>query len=92
MPRWRFSLAAAATAVCPRRGPGSGDDRTGLLSLVAGVFRQAVVAVVTETDGFVVVADVGTGEHAVEAWPRLQPDLVLMDVNLPGIDGVEATK
>ena len=56
------------------------------------LFRQAVVAVVAETEGFAVVAQVGTGEAAVEAAHRLQPDLVIMDVNLPGIDGVEATR
>jgi DNA-binding NarL/FixJ family response regulator len=56
------------------------------------LFRRAVAAVVRETDGFTVVAEVGTGEAAVEAARRLHPDLVLMDVNLPGIDGVEATR
>lgn len=56
------------------------------------LFRQAVAAVIAETDGFAVVAQVDTGEAAVEAARRLRPDLVVMDVNLPGIDGVEATR
>ncbi|HEX6262585.1 MAG TPA: response regulator transcription factor [Actinomycetota bacterium] len=55
-------------------------------------FRMAARAVVELTDGFEVVGESETGEAAVEAARGLQPDLVLMDVNLPGIDGLEATR
>ena len=55
-------------------------------------FRRAIAAVVSETDGFVVVASTSSGEEALLAVTRLRPSLVLMDVNLPGIDGIEATR
>ena len=55
-------------------------------------FRRAMAAVVDATDGFVVVGSATTGEESLEAVAELAPDLVLMDVNLPGIDGVEATR
>ena len=55
-------------------------------------FRRAIAAVVSETDGFAVVATTASGEEALLAVARLRPDLVLMDVNLPGIDGIEATR
>jgi len=55
-------------------------------------FRMAAQAVVELTDGFEVIGEAETGEAAVEAVRNLQPDLVLMDVNLPGIDGLEATR
>ena len=55
-------------------------------------FRRAIAAVVSETDGFVVVASTSSGEEALLAVTRLRPSLVLMDVNLPGIDGVEAAR
>ena len=55
-------------------------------------FRAAMSAVVELTDGFAVVGTVASGEESVVAARELAPDLVLMDVNLPGIDGIEATR
>ncbi|MFD3401450.1 response regulator transcription factor [Kribbella sp. NPDC058693] len=55
-------------------------------------FRRAIAAVVSETDGFVVVAASASGEESLRAIGRLRPDLVLMDVRLPGIDGIEACR
>lgn len=55
-------------------------------------FRRAMAAVVEATDGFVVVGEATSGEESLTACADKQPDLVLMDVNLPGIDGVEATR
>ena len=56
------------------------------------LFRRAMAAVVEETDGFVVVGSVACGEDSLTAAAELRPDLVLMDVHLPGIDGIEATR
>jgi DNA-binding NarL/FixJ family response regulator len=55
-------------------------------------FRMAARMVVDITDGFEVVGEAETGEDSVAKAHDLQPDLVLMDVNLPGIDGLEATR
>lgn len=55
-------------------------------------FRRAMAAVVAATDGFEVVGSVTTGEESLAAARRLSPDLVLMDVHLPGVDGIEATR
>jgi DNA-binding NarL/FixJ family response regulator len=55
-------------------------------------FRAAARAVVEATDGFEVVGESATGEASVEAARQLKPDLVLMDVNLPGINGLDATR
>jgi DNA-binding NarL/FixJ family response regulator len=55
-------------------------------------FRRAMRSVVEETDGFEVVGEADSGEASLEAAATLAPDLVLMDVHLPGIDGLEATR
>jgi DNA-binding NarL/FixJ family response regulator len=55
-------------------------------------FRVAAREVVTVTQGFEVVGEAETGEESVVAARRLHPDLVLMDVHLPGIDGLEASR
>jgi two-component system, NarL family, invasion response regulator UvrY len=55
-------------------------------------FRAAARFVVCATTGYEVVGEVETGEDALELAERLQPALVLMDINLPGISGIEATR
>jgi DNA-binding NarL/FixJ family response regulator len=55
-------------------------------------FRMAARMVVDATDGFEVVGEAETGEDSVEMARELSPDLVLMDVNLPGINGLDATR
>jgi len=55
-------------------------------------FREAARMVVEMTDGFTVAGEAVNGEEAVELVGTLRPDLVVMDVQMPGIDGLEATR
>ena len=55
-------------------------------------FRGAAKRVVGMTPGFEVVGEAMSGEEAVEMAASLEPDLVLMDINLPGINGIEAVR
>jgi len=55
-------------------------------------FRRAMAAVVDATDGFVAVGSATSGEESLAVAAELRPDLVLMDINLPGIDGIEAAR
>ena len=54
--------------------------------------RGYLAGLVGEAKGFECVATFGSGEQAVAEWPRRAPDVVLMDVNLPGISGVECVR
>ena len=55
-------------------------------------FRTAAKSVVRVTPGFEVVGEAETGEDAIAQVEALHPDVVLMDINMPGITGIEATR
>ena len=55
-------------------------------------FRLAARAVVRRAEGFGLVAEAASGEEAVGMVTEVSPALVLMDINMPGINGIEATR
>ena len=56
------------------------------------LLRQTWGIVVNSDDRFSVIAECASGEEAVELSRQLQPNVVIMDINLPGINGIEATE
>jgi DNA-binding NarL/FixJ family response regulator len=70
------------------------DDRVPVRVLIVDDhpgFRARARALL-ESEGFEVVGEAGDGRTAVESARGLRPDIVLMDVRMPGLDGVQATE
>ena len=55
-------------------------------------FRAAARRVVAATAGFELAAEASSGEEAIELVSAIRPDLVLIDVHMPGIGGIELAR
>ena len=56
------------------------------------LMREGLRTLLELEGGFEIVAEAGDGQAALDAYAELQPDVVLMDIRMPGMDGVEATR
>ena len=60
------------------------DDQT--------IVRTGLARILSPDDGFEVVAECGDGEEAVATVPEAEADVVVMDIRMPRLDGIEATR
>jgi two-component system invasion response regulator UvrY len=77
-------VGGAVSSAGPRQGPVrvlTVDDQA--------VFRRLARLVVSVTEGFESLAELASGEQALDSLDALEPDLVLVDVRMPGMTGIE---
>ena len=55
-------------------------------------FRAAAKAVLRRLDGFELAGEAASGQEAIELVDQIGPELVLMDINMPLMNGIEATR
>ncbi|MGH3048426.1 MAG: response regulator [Gaiellaceae bacterium] len=65
---------------------------TVLIADDSDLFAAALEAVLTGEEGIEVVGSAGDGEEAMRLADELRPQVVLMDISMPGVDGFEATE
>ncbi|MBZ0187317.1 MAG: response regulator transcription factor, partial [Candidatus Obscuribacterales bacterium] len=56
------------------------------------LMRDGIKAAIQKEESFAVVGEAGDGKDAIERVPSLAPDIVIMDIGLPTVDGIEATQ
>lgn len=68
-------------------------DRVGVLVVDdSAESRAAIEHVILQTPGFELAGSVASGEEALDVLSRLDPDLVLLDVRMPGLSGPETSR
>jgi len=63
-----------------------------LLAEDHNLVRSGIRALLERAEGFEVVGEAADGKEAVRLVEKLEPDVVVMDVNMPGMNGIEATR
>lgn len=70
---------------------GRGEMTRVLVADDALIVRRVIAGMVEEA-GHAVVGEAGTGEDAVRLYEELRPDVTVLDVNMPGLDGISAAE
>ena len=55
------------------------------------IVRAGLARILSPSDGFEIVAECGNGQQAVDQLPAVSPDVILMDIRMPRLDGIAAT-
>jgi two-component system NarL family response regulator len=81
-----------ADAAPPRPRATRGERIRVLIADDHSLVRHGLAAIINMEEDTQVVGEAGDGEEAIALWRELRPDVVLMDLRMPGVEGVEAIK
>lgn len=81
-----------ADAAPPRPRAARGERIRVLIADDHSLVRHGLAAIINMEDDTQVVGEAGDGEEAIALWRELRPDVVLMDLRMPRVEGVEAIK
>jgi DNA-binding NarL/FixJ family response regulator len=83
-------VAPTSASKVTKHGGGNGGSIRILIAEDHTVVRDGLVAIIRQEPDMTVVADTGDGQQAVELWKKHRPDVTLMDLRMPVLDGVNA--
>jgi DNA-binding NarL/FixJ family response regulator len=81
-----------ADAAPPRPRAARGERIRVLIADDHSLVRHGLAAIINMEEDTQVVGEAGDGEEAIALWRELRPDVVLMDLRMPGVEGVEAIR
>ncbi|MHB9041755.1 MAG: response regulator transcription factor, partial [Melioribacteraceae bacterium] len=54
------------------------------------LFRSGIISLLEDVEEILIVSEVESGEDLIEKYSEINPDLILVDISMPGINGIEA--
>src|ERR1700710_2286914 len=92
----RASQAAKKTTPAPQKALKGADTKKSRITVVIAddhsVVREGLVSLITRKTDMTVVGEASNGREAVDLWKQHHPDITLLDLRMPELDGVGALK
>ncbi len=92
----RSKKSAKKPKSTPKKAPKAGDAKGSRITVLIAddhsVVREGLVSLITRKTDMTVVGEAGNGREAVDLWKQHHPDVTLLDLRMPELDGVGALK